>query len=443
MRPTDALPHPADWNTAVVGRCADIKRGVSWSKDQEHTAPYEGAVPVIGISNVQDRLLFDKVLYLSGLKPKVIEKKRIEKGWSVLVGSNGNRQRIGNAVYIAEDAAFLFASFLLAAKPRADSGVTPEFFFRWLRSEQVQSYLSASSEGSTGLSNLSHSFFRKMTIAFPGEPEQAAMTRLLDAVDGAIDRALEAESEARALKQAVLQNFFYAAIGITAYADRPAKRLPAGWSLAQTESLLACEPKNGISPKASSQPPGVPTFSIAAIRDGRVDLEEPSNLKYTDIPQRVVDKFRVYSGDVLVVRGNANPDLVGKAGRIGTFPGDCIYPDITIRVAFRQGGDGSVLPEYAVLAWNHPVVHNQILRRAKTSNGTLKVNGRDVRQIVMPVPPLSKQQEIVGLSMAIDSKASALQAKLRVLQQLRKSLMHDLLTGTVRVDPAILQEQHA
>lgn len=93
-----------------------------------------------------------------------------------------------------------------------------------------------------------------------------------------------------------------------------------------------------------------------------------------------------------------------------------------------------------MLAWNHPVVHNQILRRAKTSNGTLKINGRDVRQIVMPVPPREKQEEIIGLSMAIDSNASALLAKRKALQQLRKSLMQDLLAGTVRIDPAILQE---
>ncbi|HQL08542.1 MAG TPA: hypothetical protein PLE35_03000, partial [Lentisphaeria bacterium] len=100
MKPTDALPHPDDWKTAVIGNAADIKRGVSWSKDQEHTTPYDGAIPVIGISNVQYRLELDNLLYLSGLKPKAIEQKRVEKGWSVMVGSNGNRQRIGNAVYI-------------------------------------------------------------------------------------------------------------------------------------------------------------------------------------------------------------------------------------------------------------------------------------------------------------------------------------------------------
>lgn len=284
---------------------------------------------------------------------------------------------------------------------------------------------------------------RKVLCAIPEPGEQAAIAHVLGMVDLAIDRAREARREAVELKRALVQDFFYSALGVTAYADRPAKDLPAGWSLALTESLLASEPKNGISPKASSQPPGVATFSIAAIRDGRVDLKEPSNLKYTDIPKKIAEKFRIYNGDVLIVRGNANPDLVGKAGRVSTFPEGCIYPDIAIRVAFRQGGEISVMPEYAVLAWNHPIVHNQVLRRAKTSNGTLKINGRDVRQIVMPVPPPARQEEIIGLSMAIEAKLSALSAKQKSLYQLKQSIMSDLLTGTVRVDPAILQEQQA
>lgn len=441
MKPTDALPHPEDWRTDTVGHAIEIKRGVSWSKDQEHSLPYAGTVPVIGISNVQERLELDKLLWLSGLKPKCIEQKRVEKGWSVIVGSNGNRQRIGNAVFIKQNAEFLFGSFLLAAKPKADSGITPEFFFRWLRSEQVQSYLSASSEGSTGLSNLSHSFFRKMAIAFPKEEEQVVIDRVLDAVDTAIDRAREAITKTRELQRALVQDFFYSALGVVAYADHPSQELPAGWSLTPTESLLSEEPKNGVSPQATAQPPGTPTFSIAAVRDGKVDLTNTSNLKYANVPERIAAKFRINTGDVLVVRGNANPDLVGKAGRIGEFPEGCIYPDITKRIVFRREGDNTVSPEYGVLAWNHPIVHNQVLRRAKTSNGTLKINSRDVKQIVMPVPPRSDQLRIVELVAALDAKGSALSKKLRALEQLKKSLLHDLLTGTLRIDPALLEKE--
>ncbi len=90
MKPTDALPHPADWRTTTVGQAVEVKRGISWSKDQEHPTPSAGAVPVIRIGNVQEGLELDDLIYISGLKPKAVEKKHVTAGWSVMVGSNGN-----------------------------------------------------------------------------------------------------------------------------------------------------------------------------------------------------------------------------------------------------------------------------------------------------------------------------------------------------------------
>ena len=155
MRPTEALPHPTDWGATTVAQSVEVKRGVSWSKDQERTEPRDDRVPVIGIGNVQERLEVQDVLYLSGLKPAVVAAKRVTAGWTIMVGSNGNRARVGNAVLVRNDAEFVFASFLVGAKPKDDSGLSPEYFYRWLSSEQVQAYLSASSEGTTGLNNLS------------------------------------------------------------------------------------------------------------------------------------------------------------------------------------------------------------------------------------------------------------------------------------------------
>ncbi|WP_186027689.1 restriction endonuclease subunit S [Burkholderia gladioli] len=314
----------------------------------------------------------------------------------------------------------------------------PRFLFHLVCSHEVRGRATARMEGSTGRQRVPEDVFdRRLLVPKPNEGEQAAIARVLDAVDAVIDRTRKAVTEAQELQRAVTQQFFYSALGATAYADHPAQKLPVGWKLTPTEKLLAEEPKNGVSPQASTQPPGTPTFSIAAVRDGKVDLSNASNLKYAKVSERIADKFRVRSGDVLVVRGNANPDLVGKAGQVGDFPAGCIYPDITKRIVFRHEGDDTVLPEYAVIAWNHPIIHNQVLRRAKTSNGTLKINNRDVKQIVMPVPPPAEQRRIVGLVAALESKTGALRRKARALEQLKKSLMHDLLTGNVRVDPAL------
>jgi type I restriction enzyme S subunit len=115
MRPTDALEHPADWSVTTVGKDIEIRRGLSWSKDQEKDHNGDGTVPVLRISNVQDRLELDDILYLAGVPARAREKKKASQGWSIIVGSNGNRQRIGNAVYQNVDTDYLFASFLISS----------------------------------------------------------------------------------------------------------------------------------------------------------------------------------------------------------------------------------------------------------------------------------------------------------------------------------------
>jgi restriction endonuclease S subunit len=77
-------------------------------------------------------------------------------------------------------------------------------------------------------------------------------------------------------------------------------------------------------------------------------------------------------------------------------------------------------------------VHNQVLRRAKTSNGTLKINNRDVKQILMPVPTSEEQAKIVNLTTAVESEIDARYRVAEAYQQLKRSVMHDLFTGKVR-----------
>jgi restriction endonuclease S subunit len=53
---------------------------------------------------------------------------------------------------------------------------------------------------------------------------------------------------------------------------------------------------------------------------------------------------------------------------------------------------------------------------------------------------LSEQQQIVAIVSAAKAKLQALTEKEKALRQLKKSLMHDLLTGTVRVHTQQVEE---
>lgn len=432
MKPTDALPHPADWRTDVVGNAIEIKRGVTWSKEQEHATPYDGAVPVLGISSVQERLELDKLLWLSGLKPKTIEQKRVKKGWSVMVGSNGNRQRIGNAVFVEQDAEFLFASFLLAAKPMTESGITPEFFFRWLRTEQVQSYLSASSEGSTGLSNLSHSFFRKMAIAFPQEDEQAAIARVLDAVDAAIDRAREGVEKAQATRLSLMQAAFHCEMIAEPKHDTEAGRIPQSWQALKgkqafsvltggNSSVYAIKPLRGDD-KADAWFMKVDDFNLPAnarrIVTTQIGFVAHKNPSFKLLP----------TGTIIIAKRGAA--ILKNRVRTTAVP-IALDPNL---MALKVRDD--ILPEFFryQLEWRN-------LARYVESSGVPQLNNKDLYPRWFVRAPEDQQKEIIAVIAAAEQQEDALRRKLGALKQLKKSLMHDLLTGSVRVDPALFPQE--
>jgi type I restriction enzyme S subunit len=424
---------PKGWNERQVSSLVRIVGGGTPDRD-ESSYWREGTIPWITPTD----LTANRGRYIQSGAEHISESGLANSNAQLVpVGSIifSTRGTVGNLAITAVPLATNQSCEVLIPK---DGEANSEFLFYLLNYGMFAYHRLA---GGTTFGAITRREIERVHFAVPLMREQKAIASIIGAVNYAIDRAIDSVESVVRLKQAVIQRFFYSALGNTAYANRPTKSLPSGWSLLPTSQLILGEPKNGVSPTTFSQPPGTPTFSIAAIRDGRVDLAKAENLKYAMLPPRIADKFRIAKGDVLIVRGNANPDLVGKAGQIATFPEGCIYPDITMRVKFREDVEHPVTPEYAVLTWNHPIVHNQILRRAKTSNGTLKINKQDVKQMILPVPPPKEQEEITSLVAGCDEKVAALTATLKSLDQLKKSLMHDLLTGTVRVDPNLFKEE--
>ncbi len=74
------------------------------------------------------------------------------------------------------------------------------------------------------------------------------------------------------------------------------------------------------------------------------------------------------------------------------------------------------------------------MRVAKRTTNLASTNKTQVRAFRFPVPPLPKQQQIVEIVSAAKTKVQGLVRKEEALRQLKSSLMHDLLTGKVRVN---------
>ena len=73
------------------------------------------------------------------------------------------------------------------------------------------------------------------------------------------------------------------------------------------------------------------------------------------------------------------------------------------------------------------------LSRYVESSGVPQLNNKDLYPRWFFKPPEDQQKEIVSVIAATETYQDALFRKLNVIEQVKRSLMHDLLTGKVRV----------
>lgn len=418
------MPHPPEWNTTTIAKSVEIRRGVSWSKEQEHREPAEGRIPVIGISNVQSDLDLEGLLYLSGVKQASIEKARVSAGWTLMVGSNGNRARIGNAVLIRADSGFLFASFLLGVRPMDRSGIRDDYFYRWVSSEQVQAYLSASSEGTTGLNNLGHSFFKAMSISFPKTNEQAAIARILDAMDTALERARAEADRARELRRALLQASFEFERSTEPMKDTDAGRIPRSWDAIKGREAFSvvtggCSSVDALTLPRDGNAPDAWFMKV----DDFNDLANRRAIVRTKIGFRAGENrlFKVLPIGMVVIakRGAA---IMKNRARTTAVP---VSLDPNLMALQVLAG---MRPEFLrlQLEWRN-------LSRYVENSGVPQLNNKDLYPRYFLRAPDDRQAMIVAVAESVEKVEDTLLAKADVLEQLKKSLMHDLLTGRVCV----------
>lgn len=184
MRPIYSNALPKGWIEEPLREMVTLKRGYSWSKEQEVSRPENGVVPVIRIPNIQARLELGSLLYLRDVPERDLEKSAVTKGWILFVASNGNESRIGDSVLIDKDLRMVFASFLMAMTPKEPEKLLPEFLALWMKLHNVHEAFCRTSQRTSGLGNFSWSAVKRLPVRYPASiEEQQEISRQLMLID--------------------------------------------------------------------------------------------------------------------------------------------------------------------------------------------------------------------------------------------------------------------
>ena len=203
--------------------------------------------------------------------------------------------------------------------------------------------------------------------------------------------------------------------------------LPPGWCWATLDMLLVEKLANGISIKASPDQTGVPALRLDAMSNSGFDY---SCIRHIPIDSDTTASLQVEDGDFYVSRGNGSLHLVGRGTSASDPPRPLVFPDTMIRVR--------LLPQIAASGWVRTVwpsrmIRQQIEREVKTTAGIWKIAQPQLAAIMVPLPPLAEQREIVDrveerLSVADAASAAVAAAEARAAR-LRQSILRDAFTG--------------
>lgn len=291
----------------------------------------------------------------------------------------------------------------------------------------------------TGVPGLSRRDAYALRGAFPPPDEQAAIARVLDAVDAAIDRARNATEQARILARSLAHELLECGIdetGVIRSRDEHSSQfyatelglLPKSWSVQKLADIADVE-RGRFSPRPRNDPrfyngpfPFVQTGQIAKAK-GRVITDYSQTL---NVQGKAVS--REFPTGTIMVTIAAN---IGETAILGM---PMCAPDSLVGVIVK--------PQYSARFVELCLrrLRPRLLAIAPRS-AQANINLTTLKPLRIPVPPPAEQEKIAAIVDAAEAKVIALESKVDALLQLKKSLMHDLLTGTVRVDPALFKEQ--
>jgi type I restriction enzyme S subunit len=268
----------------------------------------------------------------------------------------------------------------------------------------------------------------------PTKVEQEAITEVLSDADALIESLEQLIAKKRQIKQGAMQELLTGKKRLPGFATKPGYKqtevgeIPEDWEVMHVRDLVKHGPKNGYSGRSGQDSRGTPTLSLAATSSGRLVLNQDT-VKYLENRIPTDSPLFLEPGDILVQRSNT-AELVGTTAIFNGPAATFVYPDLIMRLRFKKRATAEWFWRYA----NSTSGRRFFSRVAAGSTGSMpKISGDKLRDMVVPLPPLTEQEAITAILSDMDAEVAALEAKLAKARQLKQGMMQELLTGKTRL----------
>ncbi|HZR80043.1 MAG TPA: hypothetical protein VFD92_03015 [Candidatus Binatia bacterium] len=428
---------PAHWGVQPIGRLGQLFKGNGGNRGDEVPA----GVPCVRYGDLYTRHEFFIRSTKACVSPvRAPDYTPVRYGDVLFAASGETIEDIGKSAVNLLDTDARCGGDVLLLRPEVEA--VPEFLGYACDSVSSRNQKACMGRGFTVV-HIYGSQLKQLVLTLPSLPEQAAIVRFLDHADRRIRRYIRAKQKLIKLLEEQKQAIIHRAV--TRGLDPNVRLKPSGvewlgdvpehWEILKLARVVADGPRNGISP-AVDERGSIESFSISAIRNGQVDVRDGDKKYVSGDKTSLEEAYRLLCGDVLLVRGNGNLRLVGKAGLVARDMPGRVYPDLLMRIRLAP----RCLPQFLVALLTCTTGRDQIETAARTAVGTFKINNQQVRQMCFAFPPVAEQE---GILRSLDDKLSAItvalshgEEEIDLLREYRTRLIADVVTGKLDVREA-------
>ena len=402
------------------------------------TEPNENAVGIIRSTNFNNngKLDLSDIAYRT-LSPQKFEDKKLSSSDILIERSGGSdTQPVGRIGYITDDMTdkkLSFANFI--QRISLDETVDAKFVYYCLQQMYEMGITASMQFQTTGIRNLDWKFYLKTYLPKPTKEEQTAIANILSMVDEAIASVLNSIAAAERLKKSLMQNLLTGKMKPDGtfrtpeefYIDDKFGKVPIGWEVKSIDEISDFV-QYGLN-ISSSDNGQIPMLRMNNIVNGEMS---DSPLVYVNLNDQLLQQYELEAGDILFNRTNSM-DLVGKVG-VFRLMGKYVFASYLIRVRVSKENN----PYYINLALNSYPIQCSLRSKATPAVSQANINSKSLRHTQIFKPKKKDEQDLV-MSKIEEVEHVILQKndKVKKLEQLKKSLMQNLLTGKIKIDKDI------
>jgi len=269
-------------------------------------------------------------------------------------------------------------------------------------------------------------FIKDFIITLPPLSDQKIISAVLSTIQEAKEKTERVIEATKNLKKSLMKHLFtYGPVPLSDIDKVELKEteigpLPTHWQVVRLGDV-SLKPEYGFTTKTSEYNIGIKILRITDIQNGKVNWEK---VPFCECSHKELEKYKLKSGDLLVARIGAT---TGKTILILNCP-EVIFGSYLIRIRCKS----NLNPIYLYYFTNYEKYWNQInfLKGGRLKQG---INIPILLNLIIPLPPISEQQKIAEILSSVDEKIQKEEERKRALENLFKSMLHNLMTGKIRV----------